>query len=262
MHHSLPSLVRRVALLVCLTLPATAALAADDGSHRLRIAGWVEVSAAGELSGFAAEEPKKLPAAISDGMLAQLAAKGVVPAQRDGQPVALRSWLNAWVVLRPSGGNFDLEVISATLSPRVIKSDLPAMTRASTCWSGSVSAAFTVTPQGRVDGLTMQQDGDVDPDFARSLGKRVTGWRFEPESVAGTPVATPVMMVFGFHGFEGGRPSVPEETWSAPAERAHVTGLPAAWTVGNLGLAWRVSIVTAGGPPDADYLRKHCEKRR
>lgn len=261
MYRPLPSLFRGIFLLACLVLPAAAVLAADDGNHRLQIAGWVDVSAAGKLSGFTVELPKKLPAAISDGLLAQLEAKGVVPAQRDGQPVALRSWLNAWVTLTPSGGGFDLTVDSATLAPRVLKSDLLPLTRTAACWNGSVTAAFRVTPQGRVEGLQTQHDGDVDPDFARGLVKRLNGWRFEPEIVAGAPVATPVMMVFAFHGWEGERPSQPESTWTAPAERAQVTGLPAAWTVGHLGLGWAMTVITSGGPPDEDYLRKACRKR-
>lgn len=241
---------------------APSSAADDDGKHRLRIAGWVDVSATGELSGFAVEVPKNLPAAISDGLLAQLAEKGVVPAQRDGSPVALRSWLNAWVTLTPNGGNYDLGVDSATLAPRVLKSDLPSLTKAASCWNGSVTAAFTVTPQGRPEGLAMQQDGDVDPDFTRAIAKRMAGWRFTPESVDGVPVASPAMMVFAFRGPEGDRPTRPEDTWAAPAERAHVTGLPAAWTEGQLDLYMAITVTTAGGPPGPDYFKKLCGKMR
>ena len=252
----------RLGAALLLALVATPCLAEGDGKHRLQVAGWVEVSASGELTGFAVETPKKLPAAISDGLLAQLAGKGVVPAQREGQPVALRSWLNAWVTLTPNGGHYDLNVDTATLAPKVLKSELPSLTHTASCWNGSVTAAFNVTPQGRPEGLVVQQDGDVDPDFTRTIAKRLASWRFQPETVAGAPVASPVMMVFSFRGPEGDRPSRPEETWVAPAERAHVTGLPAAWSDGHLGLYWAMTVMTGGGPPDADYFRKLCEKKR
>lgn len=262
MRHSRSVFALRGLILLLALVGASSVAADDDGKHHLQVAGWVEVSATGELTGFTAEHPKKLPAAISEGLIAQLDEKGVVPAQREGQPVALRSWLNAWITLTPNAGRYDLRVDSATLAPRVLKSDLPSLTRAASCWNGSVTAAFNVTPQGRPEGLVVGQDGDVDPDFARAIAKRMAGWRFEPETVAGAPVTSPVMMVFLFRGPEGERPSRPEETWQAPAERAQVAGLPAAWSDGHLGLYMAITVMTSGGPPDADYFKKLCEKKR
>jgi hypothetical protein len=235
---------RRFALLAVLALGLVPAFASalklepkarEDGSYYLFLEGWVDVSATGELSGYEVEKPKALAAEIRDGVLRKLNAHGVVPVQREGRPVALRSWMEVEVRLTPSTGDrYTLAVDSVTLGPRAMGYGrvgilaMPFIPRSYRCWNGVVTANFTVLPNGRVDGMTTMRTGDVWSSFASGLVQRSKRWQFEPETIDGVAVASPMQIVYVFNGWGRELPEVPATlAWAMTAKNAERYGLTA-----------------------------------
>lgn len=274
MRLSIPAITRLVALLALLILASTPAFAAEpkpnaDGTYFLRLEGWVDVSATGELSGYEVEKPKELAAEIRDGVLRKLNAHGVVPVQREGLPVALRSWLEVGVTLTPSSGDrYTLAVDRVTLGPRPIKRGpldglpIPPLPKAFKCWHGSVIANFTVTPKGRVEGLTFVQDGDVGASYSRGMSQASKRWNFKPETIDGVPVASPMRLVFVFNGWGKEPPPVSEDfAWALPAKWAEEAGLAAARSGDGPGLVPRVMAdFTSAASWDARIIERRCGK--
>ncbi len=278
MHDSLFAFRHRFALLAVLALGLVPAFAAalklepkprEDGSYHLYLEGWVDVSATGELSGYDVEKPKELAAEIRDGVLRKLNAHGVVPVQRDGRPVALRSWMEVEVKLTPSTGDrYTLAVDSVTLAPRAMGYGrvgilaMPFIPRSSKCWNGTVTANFTVQPNGRVDGMTTTRTGDVWPSFASGLVQRSKRWQFEPETIDGVAVASPMQIVYVFNGWGREPPDVPEAlAWSMPVKSAERYGLSAVRENRDRGLVQgvMVDIMTWGDiMPDPRVVKNRC----
>jgi hypothetical protein len=232
--------IRRFFLLVLLVIGIAPVLALepkprDDGKYYLYLEGWVDVSTTGELSRYQVESPRELAAEIRDGVLQKLNAHKVVPVPREGPPAPIRSWLEVRVVLTPSTGDrYSLAVESVTLGPRAIGSGpldvlaLPYYPRSYKCWNGTVTANFTVLPNGHIDAMTTTQTGDVWPSFASGLVQKSKRWQFEPETIGSVRVASPVQMVFVFNGWGREPPEVPEAlAWGMSAESAQRYGLSA-----------------------------------
>jgi hypothetical protein len=271
---------RRSALLAVLALVIAPTIATalklepkpdDDGTYRLYLQGWVDVSATGELSGYDVEKPKELAAEIRDGVLKKLNAQGVVPVQHEGRPVALRSWLEVGVRLTPSTGDrYTLAVERVTLAPRAKGHGgfdvlaLPYYPRSYKCWNGTVTASFTVLPNGRVDGMTTTRTGDVWPSFASGLAQRSILWRFEPETIDGVPVASPMQIVYVFNGWGREPPEVPETlAWALSAESAERHGLAAVLADKSRGPVPRLmaTMMSSGEVmPDARIVKDRCGK--
>jgi hypothetical protein len=274
MRLSIPAINQPVTLLILLILANAPTHAAepqpnDEGAYFLRLEGWVDVSATGALSGYEVEKPKELAAEIRDGVLRKLNAKGVVPVQREGRPVALRSWLEVGVTLTPSSGDrYALAVDRVTLGPRPIKRGpldglpMPPLRRAFKCWHGSVIANFTVTPKGRVEGLSFIQDGDVGASYSRGLIQASKRWNFQPETIDGVPVASPMRLVFVFNGWGKEPPLVSRDfAWALPAKWAQEAGLAAARSGEGPGLVSGVMAdFTSAASWDARNIEKRCGK--
>jgi hypothetical protein len=274
MRLSFTAFARSVALLTLLALASTPVVAAepkpdDDGNYFLQLEGWVDVSATGELSRYDVEKPEELAAEIRDGVLRKLNAQGVVPVQREGREVALRSWLEVGVRLTPSSGDrYTLVLDRVTLGPRPIKRGplyglpMPPLRRAFKCWHGSVIANFTVTPKGRVEGLTFVQDGDVGASYSRGLTQASKRWNFQPETINGVPVASPMRLVFVFNGWGKEPPPVSEDfAWALPAKWAQDAGLAAARSGEGPGLVSGVMAdFTSAASWDARTIEKRCGK--
>jgi hypothetical protein len=279
MRLSRPAPVRRFALLAALALGMTPATSAalklepkpeEDGAYLLHLEGWVEVSVTGELSSYEVEKPEALAAEIRDGVLRKLNAKGGVPVQREGRPVALRSWLEVGVRLTPSSGDrYTLAVERVTLAPRAKGHGgfdvlaLPYYPRSYKCWNGTVTANFTVLPNGRVDGMTTMRTGDVWPSFASGLVQRSILWRFEPETIDGVPVASPMQIVYVFNGWTGQPPEVPETlAWALSAESAERYGLTSVLAdTRPLPALMAVEMSSGEVIPDARIVKSRCGAR-
>jgi hypothetical protein len=242
----------------------------EDGSYHLFLEGWVDVSATGELSGYDVEKPKALAGEIRDGVLRKLNAHGVVPVQREGRPVALRSWLEVGVTLTPSTGDrYTLAVNSVTLAPRAMGYGrvgilaMPFIPRSSKCWNGTVTANFTVLPNGRVDGMTTTRTGDVWPSFASGLVQRSKRWQFEPETIDGVAVASPMQIVYVFNGWTGQPPEVPETlAWALSAESAERYGLTSVLAdTRPLPALMAVEMSSGEVIPDARIVKSRCGAR-
>jgi hypothetical protein len=139
---------------------------------------------------------------------------------------------------------------------------MPFIPRASKCWNGTVTASFTVLPNGRVDAMTTTRTGDVWPSFASGLAQRSKRWQFEPETIDGVAVASPMQIVYVFNGWGREPPEVSEAlAWSMPAKSAEQYGLSAVRENRDRGLVQGVmaDIMTWGDiMPDPRVVKNRC----
>lgn len=63
---------------------------------------------------------------------------------------------------------------------------------------GSVTLAFIVTPEGRVEGLAIEREEPGGHGFGRAALSAMRGWRFEPQRVDGVAVAWPARYTIRF----------------------------------------------------------------
>lgn len=113
------------------------------------------------------------------------------PARIDGATVASRTHLGVYMRARDGGaGRADVELVSINNGPRpVAKAGMrypsDALRRSI---QGTVMLTFTVAPDGSVAQIVADEDSH--PMLRRAAIRGIRAWRFEPEQVAGQPVAT------------------------------------------------------------------------
>jgi periplasmic protein TonB len=64
--------------------------------------------------------------------------------------------------------------------------------------SGEVSLAFTVLPNGKVDGIRVIRENPTRYGFARAAEAAIATWTFQPQTIDGIPVAYPARYTISF----------------------------------------------------------------
>lgn len=220
---------RSIACACVLWLPSLAAQAADAPAgevRRLPLAGWVEMSAQGRVTAFEPDPAGKLPPVLQPTVENQLKASVFRPASRDGRPAPSRSWLTARVVIRHlQGDDYHVGLDELRLGPKPLLRETPHL-RIDGRDSLALAVAFTVTPEGvpidveaqDVLGATRANRGVARLAIAR--------WRFEPEQVAGEPIASAVRLpiVLAKTTFDSPMPAIDFPPVPLPASRPGAPG--------------------------------------
>jgi periplasmic protein TonB len=64
--------------------------------------------------------------------------------------------------------------------------------------SGEVTLSFTVTPNGRVEDITILSEEPRRYGFARAAQEAISNWTFQPQTIDGIPVAYPARYTISF----------------------------------------------------------------
>ena len=103
------------------------------------------------------------------------------------------------------------------------------------------------------------------PSFASGLVQKSKRWQFEPETIAGARVASPVQMVFVFNGWGREPPEVPEAlAWGMSADSAQRYGFSAVLADKGRGpvAGLMVGVMSSGDyMPSPRMVRQRCGER-
>lgn len=182
------------ALLFC--LPAATAAGSDEVS-RLSIQAWVDIDADGRISTL--EWITELPAALRTAAEAEIKLVEYLPATIDGKPAASRSELRGSLIMSPSADEVILSIerlrVGAGVN-RLFPSSYPdyALRNRTTA---TVMAEFTVTVDGKAEDIAIYPE-QREQDFGEQIRAALARWRFEPERLRNSPVASSLCVPFTF----------------------------------------------------------------
>lgn len=178
-----------ILLLALLPWVTASGAVASMPSQSFPIEGWLELDAEGRLHAFEEDSQRPVPAPLLAGAREQLATLAFQPARRDGEPAGSRSWLTARVVLQEEGDEYVLTLQDARLGPKPLHRQAPRIALAGRR-SISLVVDLTVDVQGRPVGVHAESLEGADRRQLDAAMAAISAWRFEPERVAGEPIAS------------------------------------------------------------------------
>lgn len=180
------------ALVLAIALPFSA-MAHESG----KFAGWADIDSSGRLSSFAPDAAAN-PALVK-ALRYELQQMTFVPARRAGNPVAIRTYVTGEYTLEPKGDEYVLHVAHVEVGPKITVTDFPTppqrlMTMNEAGW---VHVSFRVGRDGKAHDLVIE-DSAGPSEMRRNVRNTVTRWRFQPETIDGSPVETQLHKSFAF----------------------------------------------------------------
>lgn len=205
--------------LLSLSLTARAAAPLEG-----RFAGWVDIDANGKLNSF--EPDGAANPALANALRQQLQQLSFVTARRNGIPTAIRTHVTGSYTLEERGDEYAIRVAAAEVGPKQVALDLPRpplrlMTVNEPGW---VRVGFIVGRDGKPRDVLVE-DGQGPTEIRRNVRESIMRWRFEPETVGGTPIETYIRVDFTFakQGSTVAMPNCPDDT----SGRVRATAQPA-----------------------------------
>lgn len=214
-----------ISLFALWTAWAAMPAAAADATREFAVEGWVELSENGELLAFEPGGEPPLPPSLLPGVEAELQRIAFKSAVREGEPAPSRSWLTARAVLTPVGDDYGLVIRDSRLGPRPVQREVPRIAPGSRRFLQMV-LVFTVDANGRPTDVAAESLAGADRRQLDSAVASLSRWRFEPEQVAGQPVASPMRLVVTFSRSPDDVPTEESRPPAAalPAERPGAPG--------------------------------------
>lgn len=173
-----------------------------DGPQVFRTFAKVEIGAAGEVVSVVPED--RLGSSVGSALEESVRMLSFAPAAVDGKPVAGVTYVRMKGCAAPLGqGQYRLVfeyLAHGPGQPRIVQPAYPRYARMRGI-SGNFDVQITVQPDGtaRLDQVTVTEGGmRAEKAFADSIGAWVGALRYEPEVVAGKPVATSLVVPLEF----------------------------------------------------------------
>lgn len=185
---------RRACALAAMVFLSSAASAGPNASQAMRgrLAGWADVDASGRVVTFA-PDGGAVPS-VARALRDELAKQVFTPA-RDASGAAhpVRTYLSGRYVLEPDSEGWVLRIDELRAGPKVVSVVMPRahdrmFTMGETVW---MRVAMTVQPDGRPADIEIEEFQGTQAT-RREARDALRKWRFEPETVAGEPIATRV----------------------------------------------------------------------
>ncbi|MFC5579207.1 energy transducer TonB [Lysobacter niabensis] len=187
----------RALMLAALAWPLLA-VAGETGDSQLidgNFKGWAEIDASGRLQSFAPDG--KAHPAIAQALQQQLQGVAFKPARQGAGSVGIRTYLQGEYRLVMDGDSYVLQLKTFHAGPKPLTLDVPrvplrALQLDEASW---LRASFVIDRDGRAKDVLIEESGGSS-ELRRNVAKSMPYWRFEPESVAGTPIETAVRQEF------------------------------------------------------------------
>ncbi|MCF7220675.1 energy transducer TonB [Marilutibacter chinensis] len=199
-------------LLLAGTAAAQAPLAAPD-SQPAAYTFAVDLDARGQVTGIAPDGA--MPEAARKELESRIGEWAFTPAEANGQPATTRTYLRV-TTSGSRGPDGMMKVLSATTGPGVASLANPAYptTELRRGEGGIVVLQLAVDANGRVTGVDFYGDRQrASRSLANAAKVAAQDWRFKPETVNGTPIASTVVLPVCFMATH---PTMSTCSWQGP----------------------------------------------
>lgn len=184
-------MTRLLLAVLLLMVPLAGMTAKPEGAAKtFWIAGWVTLSAEGQVTGFDPDPLYELPEALREPARQLVSATDFEPARIDGVGRVSRSWLRAKLELEPQGDSYAVAMNDPHLGPRPRDHYFPRFGAPPTRPARFI-LSYRVNVEGKVEQVVVEPIDERLPNgLAKTVQDSTRAWRFEPIEVNGVPVAS------------------------------------------------------------------------
>lgn len=172
--------------------PATHAAPSAQAPYRVEVWSSVLFGADGRASDYRIVDEGRLPPAFAQEVKARLAAARIEPRSADGAPATFRTGVRMGFEVQPGEGGGTVRLARLDMAPLPVEQSfvkLPDEIVRAADWDGRVTAICTVGPEGRCARTEVVAAPGMPESARRWAVASFERWRFEPQQLAGRPVA-------------------------------------------------------------------------
>jgi hypothetical protein len=195
------ALTRKLSFLLACLLPMAAPAAEPDANAPYPLTIWAQATydTAGRATEVSFPDKDDYPAPFLAGVDAVIRERTIEPRLLDGEPAVFGTGVMVQLTITPGAERGSVTVDSVEQSPRLLRRSPARVTQRlfETGWRATVKVTCTIAPNGRCGDMKFASDVAGMPSSVRAFAREwLSGWRFEPQTLNGEPIATEITIPF------------------------------------------------------------------
>lgn len=197
----LNTLLRTLSFLLACLLPMSAIAGGPDANAPYPLTIWAQATydTEGRATEVSFPEKDDYPAPFLAGVESVIRERTIEPRLLDGAPAVFGTGVMVRLTITPGAERGSVKVESVEQSPRLLRRS-PARVSPrlfETGWRATVKVTCTIAPNGRCGDMKFASDAVGMPSSVRAFARDwLSGWRFEPQTLNGEPIATEITIPF------------------------------------------------------------------